>query len=103
MVDVGEIRIQFDYSAPESEDILRCLKTLYATEEGSQPLDRGFGLNWGFIDKPMLVAQQEYAFEVIRKTKEYEPRVKVEEVTYELDSKSGRMNPVIRLGKGDVA
>lgn len=102
MVEVGEIKIQFDYSSPESEDILRCLRTLYATEAGSQPMDRGFGLNWGFIDKPMPVAQQEYALEVIRKTKEYEPRVTVEEVAYEFDGKTGKMNPVIKVRKGDA-
>lgn len=102
MIDAGNITIRFDYDSPEQEDISRCLRTLYATRKGSQPLDRNFGLDWSFIDKPLPVAQQEYAFEVIKKTREYEPRVKVKEVTYIYDENKGLMRPVINLIKGEV-
>lgn len=101
MFEAQDIKIRFDYDDPEAEDILRCLNTLYSTREGSQPLDRNFGLNWDFLDKPLPVAQQEYAFEVIKKTREYEPRVKVQEVTYEFNEAAGTMQPVILLAKGD--
>lgn len=101
MIDVEQIEIRFDYHSPEAEDITRCLQTLYATREGSQPLDRKFGVSWDFIDKPLPVAKAEYAFEVIRKTREYESRVKVKEVTYEVVAKSGLLRPVILLVKGD--
>lgn len=101
MIDTANVKIRFNYDSPEAEDILRCLETLYSTRQGSQPLDRNFGLNWGFIDKPLPVAQQEYAFEVIKKTKEYETRVKVQDVTYEFDEISGKMKPVITLTKGE--
>ncbi len=94
------VEIQFDYDGPEREDILRCLNTLYSTREGSQPLDRNFGLNWEFIDKPLPVAQQEYSFEVIKKTREYEARVQVQEVKYVFDGMIGKMKPVITLTKG---
>lgn len=101
MIDAVNVKIRFDYDSPEAEDILRCLETLYSTRKGSQPLDRNFGLDWSFIDKPLPVAQQEYAFEVIKKTKEYEPRVKVQDVTYEFDEINGKMKPVITLEKGE--
>ncbi|NBH27681.1 hypothetical protein D3Z60_18330 [Lachnospiraceae bacterium] len=101
MFEAQDIKIRFDYSDPEAEDILRCLNTLYSTKEGTQPLDRNFGLNWAFIDKPLPVAQQEYAFEVIKKTREYETRVRVREVTYEFDESNGKMTPVVTLGRGD--
>lgn len=101
MINVTDVKIRFDYDSLEREDILRCLKTLYSTRKGSQPLDRDFGLDWSFIDKPLPVAQQEYAFEVIKQTRIYEPRVDVQEVTYEFDEKSGKMMPVITLTKGE--
>lgn len=101
MIDAVNVKIRFDYDSPETEDILRCLETLYSTRKGSQPLDRNLGLDWSFIDKPLPVAQQEYAFEVIKKTKEYEPRVNVQDVTYEFDEINGQMKPVITLTKGD--
>ena len=100
MFEAVDVEIRFDYDSPEAEDIRRCLNTLYSTREGSQPLDRDFGLDWGFVDKPLPVAQQEYAFEVVRKTRVYEPRVDVKEVTYAFDGESGRMRPVVLLTKG---
>ena len=51
MFEAENVSIRFNYDTPEKEDILRCLITLYSTREGSQPLDRNFGLNWDFIDK----------------------------------------------------
>lgn len=101
MFEAKDVQIRFAYDSPEAEDILRCLNMLYATREGTQPLDRNFGLNWSFIDKPLLIAQQEYAFEVIKKTREYEPRVKVQDVSYKFDESSGKIMPVITLEKGN--
>lgn len=101
MIDVGSIKIRFDYDSPEIESISRCLRTLYSTREGKQPLDRAFGLNWDFIDKPLPVAQNEFAFEVMKKTSKYEPRAKVKAASFEYDSQSGNMIPVITLVKGD--
>ena len=101
MFDGRDVRIRFNYDALEAEDIMRGLNTLYSTRKGSQPLDREFGLDWGFIDKPLPTAQQEYAFEVIKQTRKYESRVKVTEVTYEFDESNGKMIPVIALEKGD--
>lgn len=100
MIDIKNVKIRFDYNSPEAEDILRCLQTLYSTRKGSQPLDRNLGLDWSFIDKPLPVAQQEYAFEVIKQTRAYEPRVDVKEITYEFNELSGEMTPVITLTKG---
>ena len=102
MFEAQDIKIRFDYHSSDTEDILRCLKTLYSTRKGTQPLDRNFGLDWGFIDKPLPVAKQEYAFEVIKKTREYEKRVRVKEVNYEFNELSGKLTPVVILGKGEV-
>lgn len=100
MFEAQGVKIRFDYSDPEAEDILRCLNTLYSTKQGSQPIDRNFGLDWGFIDKPLPIAKQEYAFEVVKKTREYEPRVKVQKVIYESDEVAGKIWPVVILTKG---
>lgn len=100
MFEAQDVKIRFDYSDPEAEDILRCLNTLYSTKQGSQPIDRNFGIDWGFIDNPLPIAQQEYAFEVVKKTREYEPRVKVQKIIYESDEVDGKMWPVIILTKG---
>lgn len=101
MISTDNIQLTFDYTSSEIGNIKRCLATLYSTKEGSQPLDRKFGLNNSFMGKPLPVAKNEFALEVVEKTELYEPRVKVSEITYHHDEKEGVMYPTIHLEKGD--
>lgn len=101
MINTDNIKLKFDYSSPMIEDIKRCLSTLYSTREGSQPLDRNFGLNCSFVGKPIPVARNEFALEVVEKTEMYEPRAKVSDITYEYNENDGVMHPTIHLEKGD--
>lgn len=71
-----------------SEDILSCLHCLYSTVEGTQPLDREFGLSIECVDKPLPIAKNLYALDVVEKTEKYEPRVEVTEVTFEVDGEA---------------
>lgn len=99
--DTSGVKFEFDYSSPEIEQIKRCLRTLYATKEGEQPLDRNFGLKVDFVGDPMPVAKNKFALEVVRKTAQYEPRAQVKEVTYEEDGVGGILIPKVHLTKGD--
>lgn len=102
MIDIKEaVIILNDIKGVESEDIRRCLTTLYSVREGEQPLDRGFGLSWDFMDQPENIARNLLALEIIKKTKRYESRVAVEKVEYET-GEEGQTIPVIRLKGGDV-
>lgn len=100
IIALDRVKLRFDFSSPEIESIKRCLETLYSTRAGSQPLDREFGIDWGFIDQPIPVARSEYAFEVLTKTQRYEPRVRVEKVDYEIEEQEGRLIPVITFTGG---
>lgn len=102
MIDIENVVINFDYTVPEIEDIARCLRTLYSTREGSQPLDRELGLDWGFVDKPLPVAKNEFTLEVLLKTKKYEPRVTVKEATFVYDEASGNMIPTVTLTREET-
>lgn len=97
MIEINDIKLSLETNDTEIEDIKRCLKTLYETREGTQPLDRKFGLNIDFSDKPMPVAQNELALEIIKKTAIYEKRVTVKQVTYEHDKKEGKLIPIVYL------
>ena len=94
MIDTKHAVINL-HGIPESvgEDISRCLTTLYSVREGEQPFDREFGLKADFQDK--------FALEVIEKTAKYEPRVTVEQVTFETGIE-GQLIPVIRLKRGEL-
>lgn len=68
---------------------------LYSTMEGSQPLDRNFGLKSDFLDKPLPVAQNLFTLEIVKKTDIYEARVKVSEVTF--DIKDEKVFPIVHI------
>lgn len=69
-----------------SEDIKICLKNLYSTTTGNQPLDRDFGLDIDLIDKPIDVFINEYNLEVFEKTEKYEPRAKVRYIEFNFEN-----------------
>lgn len=102
MINLKEAIIYLDgISGDEATDIRRCLTTLYSVKEGEQPLDRGFGISWEFMDQPMPIAQNILALEIIKKTNRYETRVSVDKVEYE-HGDEGQLIPAIHLKRGDV-
>lgn len=103
MIDINSISLDFaSFSSNQKElnDILKCLKTLYSTKEGTQPLDREFGLSTDFIGKPIPVAEALFTVEVMSKTEMYEPRVRVSNVTFVANS-DGKVSPTIHLEEGE--
>nr|WP_294490736.1 hypothetical protein [uncultured Anaerosporobacter sp.] len=94
-----EVKIIFETSNSEDDEIIQGLTTLYTTPEGTIPLDREFGLNQDFIGYPTELAKNMYALEVINKTEIYESRVEVD-VSFE-DSEDGKITPVIKISKAE--
>ena len=60
-----------------AQEVYRNLQVLYGTETGEQALDREFGIDINILDNP-----QEAAKALLRKTKQYEPRVRVMRVEW---------------------
>lgn len=74
------------------------LKLLLTTRVGTVVLDRDFGLNMDFIDKPLPIAKRLYTIDVIQKIKRYEPDLKIQSVTFELDkTNSTKLIPIIKI------
>lgn len=96
-MDIGKVNMKNADSV--GGDALRCLHTLYGTREGTQPLDRNFGLDATIVGRPIEVVKNLYALDVIEKTKKYEPRVKVREVTFEVVEDT--LIPTIHIEKGE--
>ena len=82
-LDLESIKVTFDYSNGQTEDIKRCLETLYSTAEGTVPLDRSFGLNNDFVGMPIDVAKNLIAVEITDKTDRYEPRATIKEIIFD--------------------
>ena len=79
-----------------NDDIINCLNCLYATVEGTCPMDREFGLSIECLDKPLPIAKNLYALDVVEKTEKYEPRAEVTEVTFEVDG-DANLKPHIKV------
>lgn len=97
MIDVNKAVINLSgFAENEIEDVRRCLATLYSIRTGEQPLDRNLGIDTSFLDKPMNIAKNLFALEIIDKTKQYEKRAEVDKVEYKFE-KDGQMIPAIYI------
>lgn len=79
-----------------NKDIIDNLKTIFTTPQGTVPFDRSFGIDISILDEPINLAQGRLTVEFIKKVQLYEPRVKVKEVTFELD-KNNNYLPKVRV------
>lgn len=89
------------FSEEEFADVKKCLETLLSVREGSQPLDREFGINLDeIVDYPVAVAKNMLSLEIIEKVERYEPRVKVERIEFE-ENVDGRLCPHVYFGRNN--
>lgn len=96
-----DVAVEYGFVSEELEDIKRCIKNLYLTRAGSQPLDREFGIDYDCaVGVPLDVAKNQLTLEYIEKTARYEPRVAVDSVDYKIDAVSGQLIPTVHLVKG---
>lgn len=81
-----------------TEEILQNLTMLLSTPKYTVPLDRDFGLSQRFIDKPApAVAEALFVSEILDAIEKYEPRVKVESVTFEQGDTPGMLIPRVEV------
>lgn len=78
-------------------DVLRCLKVLYGSRVGTLALDREFGIDWNFLDMPLESAKAMISAELIEKTRKYEKRATVEQVSWSGDGLGGQLIPKVVL------
>ena len=89
------------FTNAEYQDVKQCLETLLAIPAGTQPLDRDFGIDTSkIISQPMYVAENTLSLEIIEKVKKYEPRVKVESITFQ-NGEDGQLIPTVHFMKAE--
>lgn len=100
-MDLSGIEIAFEYGwsdEAQRREIIRNVRTLLATPIGTCPLYRDFGLNTTYLDRPLSIAQNLMAVEVIEAIEKWEPRVQVKEVTFEPDQEGKLKTKVVITG-----
>lgn len=92
-IDVQNPKI--DFAAAGYDEVLRNVRTIITTVAGTVPFDRDFGIDISFLDMPLTQAQGRLTIEYIEKIRRYEPRAKVEEVTFAQDPLNGAIIPKV--------
>ena len=84
--------------APKSiyEEIAQNVRTICTTPKYSVPLDRKFGVDANFLDKPTPRARAQIQSEIIQAVRKYEPRCKVLKVSF-TGNLDGEMNVKVRI------
>jgi len=84
--------------APSSTvaEILQNVRTIMGTIKYSVPLDREFGIDVDYLDKPMPVVQASMASDLLTTLKKYEPRVDVTAITFSGDE-TGKLVPKVEV------
>lgn len=85
---------QLEYTGGGARELDRQLALLLSTREGSIPLDREFGLNLDFVDRPMAAVRPLYTAEVTKKVARFIPAVRVQEVRW-LPAPEGGLRPKV--------
>ena len=80
----------------EVEEILQNVLTILLTEKFSVPLDRDLGISGNILDAP-INAQAKLTAEIAKAVKTYEPRARVEKVTFGGDMTDGQLLPTITI------
>ena len=86
------------FPSTEDEAIEQNLRMIILTLKGSQPLDRAFGTDPSFIDKPINFAKNLFIRNVLDAIEMYETRVEILNFTF-TDSVDGILKPKIEWRK----
>lgn len=92
MSDLFDFQIEFIGGGAKELD--RQLALLLSTREGSVPLDREFGLDLNFVDKPTAAVKALYTAEVTKKVSKFIPSVRVLEVSW-TGTTEGQLKPKV--------
>ena len=92
------VTVEFD---GVSEDLKKQIRTLIATRAGSVPADRDFGISWKCLDEIPEVAESLFYQELLRKTEQYIPQIRIRSVTFGSDA-DGNMEAVVSCERSEA-
>lgn len=93
-LDLSDVKIM---PTTELEEIAQNVMFIVATTKLSCPLDRDLGISAALLDEPLGVAQSRLTAEIATAVNRFEPRARVQRVTYDGDFADGVIKPTIRV------
>lgn len=85
-----------------AEEVGQNLMVLLLVLRGTQPLERGLGMSWNQVDRPIQQVQTDVAMELYDQVDRYEPRAEIVSVSCEGDPLTGRVVPKIEFRLREV-
>lgn len=93
-----QARRAFDFSPPNAAaEIVQNVAMIIATQKGSVPYDRAFGIDYTLLDAPQGVGRARLAADTARAIAQYEPRAVVRSITWGDASPAGIVSPVVSI------
>lgn len=89
-----DFQLEYTFQDDKLAELDRQLALLLSTQEGTMPLDREFGIQMNFVDKPPEVVKSLYTAEVAKKVPQFIPWVRVYEVTWS-HGEQGHIKPKV--------
>ncbi len=81
----------------EMRNILKCLHNLCSIPEASMPCARGIGLSWASLSEILPDMENDYATEIISKVNQFEPRVRVIQVSFSQNQELGSVEVLVEV------
>ena len=89
-----DFQLEYTFQDDRLAELDRQLALLLSTQAGTMPLDREFGLQMDFVDRPPEVVKSLYTAEAAKKVPRFIPWVRVYEVTWEY-GEQGHIKPKV--------
>lgn len=100
MLKIDEVEIILTANSTIDEEVVRNVKVILTTLEGTVPYDRSFGITPDLQDLPVNEVQGLYTVECIAKIRKYEPRAAVQSVDFIHDTDEGIIYPKVAISVG---
>lgn len=98
MIEVRAGKPPIDFSpASVREEVVQNVATILATLRYSVPFARDLGVNPVYLDDPLPAGRAQATADVIRAIRRYEPRCRVESVSFDTDPIEGILIPKVRI------
>lgn len=95
VIDGVKIIINSVYEKELRKDIFEKIMFILTLIKGTIPMNREIGLEADILDLPMYEAQNKYTVSAIELIEKFETRVTVDEISFTVDEKNGRMVPEV--------
>ena len=95
VIDGVQIIINSVYEKELRKEIFEKIMFILTLTKGTIPMNREIGLDADILDLPMLEAQNRYTVSAIELIETFETRVTVDEISFTVDEKKGKMIPEV--------